>query len=277
MKWFRDHGYDWLVLSDHNRMTVLPEDADASRSGTPLLISGEELTVQQDDQEPAVYVNSVGLSRAVEPVDASEVLSTVQANVDAVLEAGGVATLCPPYYRVGLDPLRLKEIEGAKLLDIYNAHPMNIQGDPLTFSFEEIWDQILSSGKAIFGTAADDSHHYLEFGPDKANPGRAWVVARAEELSAEAIVESLAKGDFYASTGVTLSEVRASRDAVSLKIERAGERSYATAFIGRDGVLLAEETGLTPSYRIHGDEAYVRARVTSSDGARAWTQPVTVQ
>ena len=81
------------------------------------------------------------------------------------------------------------------------------------------------------------------------------------------------KGNLHCHT----TEVRASGDALSLEIERAGERSYATAVIGRDGVLLAEETGLAPCYRIRGKEVYVRARVTSSDGARAWTQPVMVQ
>ena len=56
-QWFRDHGYDWLVLSDHNRLTILPEDVDTPQSGKPLMIPGEELTVQLEDQDKAVYVN----------------------------------------------------------------------------------------------------------------------------------------------------------------------------------------------------------------------------
>ena len=275
--WFRDRGYDWLVLSDHNRLTILPEDVDTPQSGKPLMIPGEELTVQLEDQEKAVYVNCVGISRAVEPINAAEILPTVQANVDAVLGAGGIAILSAPYYRPEFDPLTLKEIEGASLMDIFNAHPMIVEGDPRTFSFEELWDGILSSGKTIFGTATDDAHHFVEFGPDKANPGRAWVVTRAAELSAEAIVESLARGDFYSSTGVSLREVQVSKEALSLEIAQTGEQSYVTTFIGRGGAVLGEKAGLEPSYRIRGDEGYVRARVTSSDGARAWTQPVVAE
>ena len=274
VEWFRDHGYHWLVLSDHNRLTILPEDVDTPQSGKALMITGEELTVQLEDQEVAVHVSCVGISRALEPINAAEILPTIQANVAAVLGAEGIAMLSPPYYRPGFDTRTLIEIEGAKLMDIFNAHPTNVEGDPRTFSFEEIWDTILSSGKTIFGTATDDSHHYLEFGPHKANPGRAWVVTRAAELSAEAIIESLAKGDFYSSTGVSLRDVQEPKEALSLEIDQTGDQSYVTSFIGRGGVVLAEEAGLEASYRIRGDEGYVRARVTSSDGARAWTQPV---
>ena len=159
-------------------------------------------------------------------------------------------------------------------MDIFNAHPLIVEGDPLTFSFEEIWDTILSSGKIIFGTATDDAHHFRKFGPDKANPGGAWVVARARELSEAAIIQSLESGDFYASTGVSLSEMMTSSDALSMQIEQTGGNSYKTAFIGRGGAVLAEEVGLEVTYRLRGDEGYVRARVTSSDGARAWMQPV---
>ena len=243
-KWYGEHGYDFLALSDHNRLTLLHEDADTARGRRPLMIPGEEMTVQLEDQEKAVYVNSVGISRRIDAINASEVIPTVQANVDAVLEAGGIAILSAPYYRPGFDPRTLVEIEGAELMDIFNAHPLIVEGDPLTFSFEEIWDTILSSGKIIFGTATDDAHHFRKFGPDKANPGGAWVVARARELSEAAIIQSLESGDFYASTGVSLSEMVTSSDALSMQIEQTGGNSYKTAFIGRGGAVLAEEVGL---------------------------------
>jgi hypothetical protein len=49
---------------------------------------------------------------------------------------------------------------------------------------------------------------------------------------------------------------------------------YDTRFIGKDGRVLATVSGLRPSYRIKGDEGYVRASIIDSDGRRAWTQPV---
>ena len=268
-EWFRDHGYDWLCLSDHNVLTTI-----TPQSGKPLMIRGEELTVRLKGQEKPVYVTTVGISTAVEPIDAGETLSTIQANVDVALDAGGIAILSAPYYRSGFDPLTLREIESARLMDVFNAHPAISEGDPRKSNFEEIWDEILSSGKTVFGTATDDCHNYREFGADKANPGGAWVVVRAPNLSEEAVIQSLTSGDFYASTGVILNDLEKSEQSVSLQIEQNTIQSYKTTFIGREGAILAEESGLEVSYRIRGDEGYVRATVTSSWGAKAWVQPV---
>jgi len=45
---------------------------------------------------------------------------------------------------------------------------------------------------------------------------------------------------------------------------------------GRGGRVLAEVAGASAHYEIRGDEGYVRATVTDSNGRRAWTQPVRV-
>ena len=269
-QWFDDHDYDFLVLSDHNVRTVIEGGLPS-----PLMIPGEEITVQIEGQEKAVYVNAVSLPTVVEPINADDdVLATVQANVNAVLDAGGVPSLGAPYFRDGFDHKTLTSIRGAMLMEIYNAHPMNVVGNPQTFSYEDIWDAVLTSGRAVWGTATDDSHNYREFSADQANPGRAWVVVRAPELSEDAIVQGLKSGDFYGSTGVSLRSVQRSKSAVYIEVEK--ETMYRTYFVGRDGRTLAEVSGPAPIYEIEGDEGYVRARVRSTTGARAWTQPVFV-
>ena len=276
-KWFADNGYDWLVISDHNLMTVLDNGPQAAPGTRPLMITGEEVTVELEGQPKAVYTNAVGIDSAVDPVAADGVVPTLQASVDAIVAAGGIASLTAPYFRPDFDPANLREVTGATLMEVFNAHPMNVHGDPTTFSYDGIWDVLLSSGRAVFGTASDDSHNYAEFGPDKANPGRAWVVARAAELSGEAIVESLVSGDFYASTGVSLRSVDASAGSIEIEIEESSEDSYLTSFIGRSGTVIGQEAGTSVRYRMRGDEGYVRARITSAKGSRAWTQPVFIE
>ena len=100
----------------------------------------------------------------------------------------------------------------------------------------------------------------------------------------EAIVEALALGNFYASTGVVISELEMAEESVSLRIEqewtqvfgdvREWDQVYRTEFNGRGGKKLAEHAGQEVTYRFRGDEGYVRARVTGSSGVQAWTQPV---
>ncbi len=272
VEWYRQLGYDCLVITDHNLVTR-PSGGPPLK---PLLIPGEEVTTMLDGEPVAVYVNAVGLRKTVEPTVKDGVLATLQANVDAVVQAGGIACLTAPYYREGFDHHSLAGIEGAALMDIYNAHPNNVLGDPRTFSYEDLWDEALTAGRRVFGAATDDAHNYREFSADNANPGRAWVMARCRGLTEDSVMEALGSGDFYASTGVGLTSLESESDSVSLTIEPKKPQTYSTAFLGRGGKVLCEQHGTEASYRIQGGEGYVRARVTSSWGARAWTQPIPV-
>jgi hypothetical protein len=52
--------------------------------------------------------------------------------------------------------------------------------------------------------------------------------------------------------------------------KRSGVR-YRTQFIGKNGRVLQESAGTRAVYAIKGDEGYVRARITDSNGKMAWT------
>ena len=276
-RWFRQHGYDFLVLSDHNHLTLLDYSSGKRRFRKPLMIPGEEVSVVTGNGTVPVHINGIGISRLVEPIDADEVVATIQANVNAILEAGGIASINHPNFKWAFDHEAIKQVAGASLLEIFNGHPAtNVYGGPGKFSYDEIWDRVLTAGRAIFGVATDDSHNYTDFNPFVSNPGRGWVVVRATELSQEAIVEGLASGDFYSSTGITLTDVQVSKEAVSLSIEQMRDYIYTTRFVGEGGKTLAESAGLEATYRPKGDEGYVRAEVRSPVGTKAWTQPVFV-
>jgi hypothetical protein len=129
----------------------------------------------------------------------------------------------------------------------------------------------------IWGVGSDDAHEYgLGADPRGAIPGQAWIVVRALELNANAIETGIRKGDFYASTGVTLKDITANSSELAIDIaeQRAGAARYMTRFIGKDGKVLAEVPGTKPTYRFQGKETYVRASIIDSNGQRAWTQPV---
>lgn len=275
--WYKDHGYDWLVISDHNKLTSVDATALEGNSRKFLTILGEEITAELSGETLAVYVNAFRLSTVVLPIVGDGVLSTLQANVDAVIEAGGIASFGAPYYRDGFDYTTLVGVRGPRLMEIYNAHPGNTKGDPRIFSYENIWDMLLSSGQVVYGTASDDAHNYFSFSADNSNPGRAWVMVRADELSEEAIFKSLILGDFYSSTGVFLNKLTVTQDIIKLNIKQNSIQTYTTMIIGKDGIVLDTQAGLDVTYRIRGNEGYVRARVESSWGARAWVQPVFIR
>ena len=278
VSWYRRHGYDFLVLSEHNHRHVFEYGEGKRRFKRPLMIPGEEVgatVVEEDGRRVPIHLGAVGISCEVEPILVDGVLPTFQANIDSILDAGGIVAINHPNFRWAFDHHVINQVTGASLLEVYNGNPsVNNLGGPGKLSCEEIWDGVLSSGRAIFGVATDDAHHYRDFTFARANPGRGWVVARAPELSREAIIEALATGDFYASTRVTLSELELSAESIALKIEQEGDFLYTTRFTGRNGAVLAETSELEATYRPKGDEGYVRATVSSSAGNHAWTQPV---
>ncbi len=273
--WYRRHGYDFLVLSDHNHLTLLDYSTGRRRFRKPLMVPGEEVSVRIDGGDTPIHVNGVGISRVVEPIDAGDVVSTLQANVDAIVAAGGIASINHPNYGWAFDHRALTRVQGTSLLEVFNGHPgTNVFGAPGLPSYEQIWDGVLSAGRVIFGVATDDSHNYHDFTPGHSNPGRGWVVVEADGLTQDAIVDGLASGRFYASTGVALTRLECSADGIVLEIEQESDFVYTTRFTGKGGEVLAESTGPTAEYEANGDEEYVRATVVSSSGPKAWTQPV---
>ena len=210
VSWYRRHGYDFLVLSDHNHLTLLDYGSKKRRFKRPLMIPGEEISANIQNGTIPIHINGIGISRVVEPIDTGQIVSTIQANVDAIHQAGGISSINHPNYKWAFDHTHLNKVKGLDLLEIFNGHPAtNVYGGPGKYSYDQIWDGILSEGSVVFGVATDDAHNYHDFVPGKSNPGRGWVVVRAVEFTQEAIVGALETGEFYASTGVSLADLEA--------------------------------------------------------------------
>ena len=274
--WYRRNGYDFLVLTDHNHVTLLEHGTGAAQG--PLMIPGEEVSVGLNRGETSIHLGAIGIRSYVEPVDAGDIVPTLQANIDAVHAAGGIVSLNHPNYTWAYDDRHVVQVSGANLLEIFNGNNvLNNYGGGGRPGCEEIWDMVLTAGRPIFGVAVDDSHHFQgDFKPSLANPGRGWVIVDAPALERDAVVEALEAGTFYSSTGVVLDELVITPDRIEVAICQEWHMAYDTEFVTRGGRVLDREYGLRASYDVRGDEGYVRARVLGSDGSRAWTQPIFV-
>jgi hypothetical protein len=263
-KWYADHGYHFLVITDHDKVTRL-------ESNEILLILGEEIT----DRLPKkpLHVNAIGIETAIPPQKGATPVENLQRNIDAVRKAGGLALINHPNFGWAFGTDELLQIEGATLLEIASGHPyVNMLGRP---SVESMWDDLLTAGKAIWGVAVDDSHHLERpWDTDVALPGKAWVVVRAERLERQAILSALAKGDFYASTGVELLDYAVDHTSICVNVKEKNLARYVIQFIGANGRILQQSDGPNAVYRFKGREAYVRAKVIDSNGRIAWLQPV---
>lgn len=272
--WYREHGYQFLVLTDHNYFTEV-EGLTAVHGARErfLLIPGEEVTDRYHGKP--VHVNAFDPRELIEPAHGSSLIETIQNNVNAIRAKRGLPSLNHPNFQWAITSRELMEIRNLSLFEIFNGHPEvnNLGGGGLE-SLEEMWDALLSAGKRLYGIAVDDAHHFKRFGKQLSNPGRGWVSVRAPGLTRADIMAALTAGEFYASTGVALHEVAFTGAEYRLAITAADGAKYRTYFIGEGGKVFHVSYDENPAYKLTGAERYVRARVVSSTGDTAWTQPV---
>lgn len=266
VRWYRDAGYDFLALTDHDILTL--PDEYRILAGRMELIHGEEITAGD------IHVNALGIRADIAPVLAPTEQLTLDRNAARVRAAGGVPAINHPNFRWAVRQSDVEPLGSVSVFEVYNAGPeKNNGGRPGHGSTEELWDGLLSLGRRMVGIATDDAHEFTRWGQQYRNPGRAWVHVHAESAREADVLSALEAGACYASTGVEIEDVGYGRDGVAIDIATRFDRAYQTRFIGRGGEVLEEVHGPQARYRYRGSEGYVRARVDDSDGGTAWLQP----
>jgi hypothetical protein len=275
VRWYREQRYHFLFFTDHNVVTPVEGINDVfAMPDRFLVIRGEEVTDRA--AEKPVHLNMLGGEGVVQPQGGESVAEALRRNVAAITSAGGVVSINHPNFGWAISAADLAGGRGAHLIEIHNGHFMvNNTGGGGQPGAEELWDSMLSAGIRIFAVASDDVHQLKQpWVKASARPGQGWVVVRAARLTSEAILSALAAGDFYASTGVELSDIQATPQRLSVTVKEQSFAKYTIRFIGQGGRILKEAITSPAEFDITGTEGYVRAKVLDSNGQVAWTQPV---
>ena len=351
--WYKSHGYDFLAISDHDRLMSgekwMPVDqgkrcvptsvlekcrkrfgqdwlqvcnqdvgrqvklktfdeivAKLMEPGKFLLIQNEEISAKVGDHH--VHINAINIAEPIAPKIGSNVIETISLNLMAVQQQAErlhrpILTHVnhPNWSDYDISPEDLAETSEARFFEVCNRHPgAKNPGDATHPSTEKLWDVAntlrIAKMKAppLYGIAADDAHHYQRFASDRANPGRAWIMVRAEQLSTDALLNAMSRGDFYASTGVILRDIvyNPKQRTITVKVEPEPGVSYTIEFIGtlkgvdptgqliepvpgqgskRPGRKYSPEVGkiltsvqdTSATYQLTGNELYVRPVVRS--------------
>ena len=278
VRWYKEHGYDFVALTDLNYVTpVKGLNAVFGARGRFIVVSGVEVSDTIDGRY--IDVNGIGVREASPLQEGATISERLNRTARAIRNDGGLPYVCHPNLTWALSAEQIAAATDVRHFELWNAEPgMHNRGGGGSPSTEEIWDRVLSTGRVLYGVAGDDAHDFHgEFSARRANPGRAWIVVRAPELTASAILTAIERGEFYSSTGVELETYEADERGIRIELpEEAGRNAtrYRTYFLGKEGTVLKRDDSLKPSYRFRGDELYVRARVEDSNGMLAWTQPV---
>jgi hypothetical protein len=271
--WYKSHGYGFLALTDHN--VVSDPSAYASMQGSGfVLISGEEITMTGAGRQ--VHVNALCTRETIAGGTYASATDALLAAETSIKAQHGISLVNHPNFDWALRPRDVPAIGSAHLIEIASGHPyVHARGDGSHPSHERLWDLALTAGEDVMGAAVDDAHHYIESAEPPAYPGVGWVEVFADQTTPEAICHALRNGLLYSSTGVRLRRIVVSGDRYIVEPDERGAR---VVFVGEGGRELLHWEGITgaATYRLRGNEKYVRARIELSDGRRAWTPAVRV-
>jgi predicted metal-dependent phosphoesterase TrpH len=349
--WYKGHGYDFLAISDHDRLMagekwipvahgtrctgaavencekrfgagwlttrenngkreVKLKTFDEIRTkldepGKFLLVQNEEISAKVGDHH--VHMNAINLAEPIAPRIGRNVTDTISVNLASVLEQSArlrrpiVAHVNHPNWsEYDISPEDLAAVTALGFFEVWNAHPGSRNlGDAIHPGTEKAWDIAntirLAKMKAppLYGIGSDDAHNYHAFSPQNANPGRAWIMVRAQELKAEPLLDAIDRGDFYVSSGVVLRELKydAQQRTISVEVQAEPGVRYVIEFIGTlkgtdptgqavaddhnlkrpgneyspdVGKVLSRVEGASATYRFSGNELYVRAAIRSN-------------
>ena len=331
-KYLKRFGPDWVETrgsredgSFEVRLKPFSEyRALVEERGKFIMIPSEEIS---DSAEGVpVHMNASNLAEVIQPLGGKTVREAMTANTRAVQQQADklgreiIIHLNHPNFRLAITAEDMAAVISERFFEVYNGHPgVGHLGDEHHPPVERLWDiaNTIRLGQLqappLFGVGTDDSHTY-HGKPQNTGPGRGWIMVRATHLTPESLIRAIKRGDFYASSGVTLDEVgfEAEQGELKLSIHPDDGAEYTTQFIGtlqgydatseprtdKDGKpirttqkyspevgqTLSTVSGLNPSYKLTGKELYVRAVVTSTlpptdpsfedQKQQAWTQPV---
>jgi len=313
IQWYRDHDYDFLVMTDHD---TLPEDWGMKKAGGRkiLVIPGAEITAGQihigaiqitqpirgdrariPDQEKETMRQNF-LARGKTPEETEDLLTytehlrMIKAVHQEIKNQGGLAVfnhpcISPPGH-VLLGQARLNFFE------LVNPHQEARygKGGKNECRIHDRWDELLTLGHRLYAVGGDDANHFHPerkdalrqdpYHPEYTDggyypPGKVWVRVQAERLAVPSILNALREGRFYLTTGVEFRTLDLSNPS-RLVIEVVPERDtdYLIYFIGSGGGILKQVSGIRAFYEPSGREGYIRIMVRSNRDRAAFTQPV---
>lgn len=253
--WYKDRGYNFMCLTDHNQLQV-----DTNRWKK---VSGERWTREQiayirlkpftelkrEFDEPGrfllmpgheanrlvgglqTHLNIINTDKVFLIPDgmktSDEAFSNIWSSAEGYARLTGRNILLtanhPDWFYFDIQPEVLIRNPRIRFYELCNADggPM-FDPHPFWYTPDKYFDivnafRIEDGLPSIYGVGSDDTHHYRPEDTGHCRPGHAWVGVFARKLTTDAILDSMKAGRFYVSTGVELEKV--AFDGTVLKVD----------------------------------------------------------
>ncbi len=262
VKAYEDRGYDFLAITDHRRITRLPE-----YRGRMLLLPGIELDDEPTERE-VIHLLGIGVEESL--AEAVRPGMRAQEYIRAILSAGGIPFLAHPHWSMNRLST-IKSLDGLAGVEIFNSvsrPPYNADRADST----HILDLLASDGLLYPTISTDDCHFYGE------ELARSFIFLQADRLEREDAVNALRQGRFYASQGPRFERVELEGETVRVACSPVNAVVFHSDLAWNDG-RAAAGSGITQAeYRLDRarGESFVRVVLIDSKGKRAWLNPFRV-
>ena len=178
VNWYRDNGYDFMALTDHNVVS----DTSALTTDDFITIPGMEM--HGPDPWLGTRYHIVGLG--MHSFDRGDESLGPQEAIDRVNADGGLAILGHPYW-LGQTAADMSELEGFVGMEVFNS----ICDRNRAKGFSSVhWDDHGDTLGITWGFATDDTHWLLN------EEGRGWVMVRTDRLQPARPDRGPARGAF---------------------------------------------------------------------------------
>ncbi|HIX72702.1 MAG TPA: PHP domain-containing protein [Candidatus Anaerobutyricum stercoripullorum] len=287
---YKDAGYQFLAISDHNIFSDYRSRFDCEDFIILPAMEASAVLYRDENKKALLKVHHIhgilgnkqmqkeaekGLFTHLQRYpeweyfgnwDGAEVAQKLQDE----LAARGCLTIYnhPVWSRVRED--EFIHTKGLTALEIYNYGTVN---ESATGYDALRWDVMLQNGSRIYATASDDNHNR-----EVEDSLGGYIVVKAEELSHEAMIQAILTGNYYSSSGPAIHDWGIKDGVAYVKCSPVSRVNFMAGNHVNAGLSVLSETGedeLTyAEFPLRGDEAYVRVECVDQYGKTAWSNPI---
>lgn len=260
---YKNLGYDFLSITDHNKLTKVDKDLGI------LLIPGEEVHFGRTKAGSCFHIVALNINQEITPNSKEP---QPQEIIKRIHDQGGEAILAHPYFSALIidDLLACTECIG---MEIFNSvcHFAFDKGYALSH-----WDDLLATGRNVLGFAVDDAHYDPRSYSNEI--GYSWIMVKTKTLNVQEIMDAIKKGLFYSSCGPKFENLIIEENTIYVETSPVKSISFISfnglsiSFWSRKGELLNNI-----EYRITGKEKFIRIQCRDTEHRMAWLNPIIIK
>lgn len=253
---YANAGYDFICITDK----IAPFTGNSDDKHPLLVLSGMEVE-EEDDRGSFYHVV------CVEGVEGITMDTNIAGVIQKVRAQGGITIWAHPY------TLHNTVEEGLR----YNFHGVEVFNSINQLVFGKgmasyHWDAVLTQKPDMLGFATDDAH-FLQGVPAE-NGG--WIMVNAPEITRDAIMASIHKGNFYSSTGPIFKSIFLADEN---RIVAETSPVISARLVGPRGTIkfriADEKESITDiHFRMSENWPYARLEIEDTSGHKAWSNPL---